>query len=206
VTVAWAALGAAAGLCLLHSRWLFDGGSWWEFAGHETVSAGRVRVCGRLVFDGQDPGRLAHRAVDLWLLGVAGALAAASGLAGVAAGRALPARLRRPAPGDPWLGLVGTVAVAASLAVTGVPGQDGESWWEWARRVSDRFVGLGDAASLGAEGLRLLALGVPVGWAVQAAAVAAGVRLTGAVRPEQAADYDDAVAAEPRRAPDRGRE
>ena len=37
-------------------------------------SASRVQVCGRVVFDGQRPGRIAHRVVDLWFLAVAGSL------------------------------------------------------------------------------------------------------------------------------------
>ena len=206
VTVAWIIVGAAAGLCVLHSRWLFDGGSWWASGRGETLSAGRVRVCGQLVFDDQLPGRLAHRVVDLWFLAIASGLAALGGLAGLALRRAFRSRLRRSEPGDRWLMLAATAAVASALALTGVPGEYDETWCAWTYRVFTRPTWQGHALSLGIEGLRLLAIGLPVGWAAQTVAVAAGLRMTGGPRPELAADYDDSHSAELADARDTGRD
>jgi hypothetical protein len=206
VTVAWTILGAGASLCLLHSRWLFDGGSWWGSGGGEVLSAGRVRVFGQLVFDDQLPGRIAHRVVDLWFLAVAGGLAALGGLGGLAFRHALRGRLRRSEPGDWWLCLAATAAVASTLAVTGVPGEDGESWCAWANRTFARPTWHANLVRLGIESLRLIAIALPLGWAVQCVAVAAGFRLTCGRRPDLAADYDDVHSAEPAGARDTGRE
>jgi hypothetical protein len=205
VTIAWGVLGAAAGLCLLYSRWVFDGGGWWVCPREEEArSAGHARVCGWVAFEGERPGRLAHRAVDLWYVAVAAGLAGVGGLAGAAVGRSLPDRLRRPAAGDRWLGLAAIGTVAAALAVAGVPGEHSGSPLAWARRVLGRPSAPGDVVNLATEAVRLLALAVPIGWAAQVVIAAAGLRLAGGLALDQAADYDDVRAAEPPRAPDRG--
>jgi len=211
VTVAWAVLGATAGVCPMYTDAVYYAGCWADpdYAhthGTQDASAGRVKLFGRWVYDGRGQDRHACRMVDVWTVGIGGVVAGLGAAVGVAVSRALPQRARRPARTDLVLWALLTGAVAAGLAAAGVPweNENGRGPW-WYARQSLRRPGP-HLLYHGQEGFRLLVFALPVGWALQVVAAGCGFRTSSRADPEQVADYRDRNTAEPFGAPDSGRD
>jgi hypothetical protein len=188
---------------------VFYAGSWADpdYArshGSRDDSAGRVKLFGQWVYDGHGPDGYAYRVVAVWSVAIGGTLAGLGAAAGAGVGWALRRRLRQFGRTDPVLGLLTSGAVTAGLVAAGIPweNENGMSLWRWTRQVLGRpgVPEVWELLSLGKEGLRLVVLALPVGWAVHVVAAGFGVRLSARSEPEQAADYDDAKTAPTRAA------
>jgi|GEM_PF-5292321 len=215
LVVAWAVLGAAAGVALMYAPFVYDGQSSDspKYSSTSPVylsrigtffSEGRVRVFCKVIYDKKylREGE-AQEAVDWWYCRVAASLAAMGALVGMRIGWREQRRMRRcgvVGSRGGWLWLLMTAAVFVLLVVAGFPGNNGWSLldqWRWQMRFADEY-GLSwsweDLPYLPwGEIVRLAIFSVVIGWAAQVAGGARGVRLSFGRRPEQAADYGDDV-------------
>jgi hypothetical protein len=222
VTLAWAVLGAAAGVTIMCAPWVYEGRSWsrlpyWTPDGPVLsrsgidFSGGRVRVLGQVVYEAeyQESGE-AQKEVGRWHRRVAGWLAGLGALAGVLVGwRERRRTAGRPAARGGLVGLAAAVAVFAVLVWAGVPGRDdGPTFGTWVRWEVRDAVEVGWRYTLNEylvwEGAGLCIVAAAVGWATQVAAAARGLRFPPGRPADQAEDYAEATAAEPVGAPDRG--
>jgi hypothetical protein len=197
VTVAWAVLGAAAGVALMFAPFVYEG----EYSGSigTTFTEVRVRVLGKVVLEKRYKElEEARDAVEWWRTRVAAGLAAVGGLIGTLVGRREQRRLRRSGvaarrEGSLWLPV--TAATFVLLAVGGIPGAndwtqlDQWRWRMWVReelRLGPWSWALLPYLSWGAY-VRLATIAVAVGWAAHVAAGARGFSI--GRRPDQADDY-----------------
>ena len=200
LVVAWAVLGAAAGVALMYVPFVYEARlSDWPKSS-KSPPEGRVRVLGKVVCDAKSQGE-PPKMVNWWHRRVAACLAALGGLGGALVGWREQYRLRRSGSARPSGGrfsLAVTIAVFVLLVVAGVPGAD--EWtlldhWRWRMRfakelgASRLWTDLAGFSSR--EFVRLAIVSVAIGWAANVAAGARGVRLSFGRQPEEAADYGD---------------
>ncbi|WP_020473131.1 hypothetical protein [Zavarzinella formosa] len=207
VTLAWAIIGAAAGVALMHAPPIYTGQS------HDcsdvaeecgiycgpTFSNGRVWVCGVEVYHENFYGTLddARPEVEQWHRRVTAIFAGLGALTGVIIARLTWLGRRLPGRADWRLGLVAALVVFGVLVAAGIPGKQGRSLstegWRLFKHFNNSIIPtswLTDwTVDLGLEALMLAVVSLVVGWAV----AVIGIRFP-AVRPDQAADFADGVA------------
>jgi hypothetical protein len=202
LVVAWAVLGAAAGVALMYLPFVYQARSTdLPLFSTQMPLVGQVRVLGMTVYDDQQwkPGAV-RREIDGWRRGVAAGLAGVGAVIGVLVGWRDHRRWRRASGtathgGSLWL--PASAAVFTLLFSAGTPGDVEWSLYRWLRWEIAWFDQLSVTAwwrvlGVYAGDATLLAIASrAIGWAVHVAAGARGVRWSFGRQPEQAADYGD---------------
>jgi hypothetical protein len=217
LVVAWAVLGAAAGVALMYCPAVYEvklsdpGGYITPSESPRLSRRGiyftdvRVRVLRTVVYEenSQEHQDISHT-IDQWHRRVATRLLLLGAIFGGLIGWHEQRRWRKkqsPRDRRGWLWLPVSGAVFALLVFAGLPGVGGLSLWDevrWDMRFAQAFGSrswtLKDVfESQRGEVARLAVCSVVIGWAAHVAAGARGVRLMVGRRPEQAADYGDDV-------------
>ncbi|WP_020473130.1 hypothetical protein [Zavarzinella formosa] len=208
VTLAWAIIGAAAGVALMYAPPVFDGhshASWNPKLGvvgysGRAFSDGYVQVCGVDVYRHHryDNFEETRPVVEWWRHLVTASLAGLGALAGAMVARLTWLGRRSSGRADWRLGLVVAFVVFGVLATAGIPGKQGRSLsiegWRLFQEFNNSYMPtsmLTDwTVDLGLEALMLAVVSLAFGWAV----AAIGVRLPAGRRPDQAADFADGLA------------